>query len=240
MLPAIRHARAHGRERRGIGHAAHLHTVSFRHAPRRRDQRRRPCAVVAHQQQAFAGLVQPSQRSQPGQVRTLQQCIDAVASALVARGGQDSARFVQGHVHALRRAHRRGVHLDARARRAGVLWVANQPTFYTHATVTHGDLGLAARARATPRNLARQAMAWLCVHGGGDGFGRFAHRPEPSIAPAMRRRLTGPSHWTFTTAPEHSSQRPSAIHVRQRSHTPIAIPHTVADGAAPLVRHRRG
>ena len=76
-----------------IRDAAHLHVISSVEMSLGRKHTRRPFRIVRQQQQTFAGLVQASDRSHPGQ-RLIQQVIHSLAALLIASRGHHTARLV--------------------------------------------------------------------------------------------------------------------------------------------------
>jgi hypothetical protein len=133
---------------------------------------RRPSRVVAEQQQAFAGLVQPSNRREPGQGGVAQAFVHRVAPLLVARGRDQAARLVHRHHHALYPGVAHAFHFDAvdacphREFRIGHALV-----IHAHAPFRDPARGLRPRAQAQLGDGARDAVAWR----GGVGFTITGH-----------------------------------------------------------------
>jgi hypothetical protein len=139
--------------------ASHLYVVGLVQMHVRFGDACGPDAVVAEQQQAFAGLVQPSHRPKPWQAGVTQQVVDRVATALVGRTHDDAAWLVQGEVDALRRHHGDTIQAELLALRLDrVLGIAHHATVHVHTSRAHRSLGLAARAHAQLAQHAGDAM----------------------------------------------------------------------------------
>ena len=72
-----------------------------------------PQGVVAQQQQSLAGLVQPPDRTEPGQPGGGKRIVNGGAAMLVRRADHQAARLVEHHVEQLRSAERLTVDSDA-------------------------------------------------------------------------------------------------------------------------------
>jgi hypothetical protein len=133
----------------------------------------RPAAVIAQEQQAFARLVEPADRSDEGQVDAVEAGIDRGAPLWVVPRRQHAARLVEHQIDALLGADRLAVDGDAGAADLQAQGrIAGEPPVDTDAALGDQLLGLAARAIAELGQDAREADGRWARAGmsGHDGF----------------------------------------------------------------------
>ncbi len=215
MFAAVVDSGMHAHQCGLIRYAAYLHAIGLGHMSRRISKGRRPHAVVAQQQQAFAGFVEATDRRQPGQIGVGKQGVDGAAALFIPYRCEQAARLVQRQINTLTGQRGVSVQINARMRGTGLLGIARKAAIDLYPSRTHDHFGLSARAQAAPRNLARESVAGYRCGTHGDvlcGFGKapFAanmvtvrHAAQPSTGLVLIRRRRS-SHRAHTCRPEHS------------------------------------
>ena len=159
MFAAIVDSGMHAHQCGLIRYAAYLHAIGLGHMSRRISKGRRPHAVVAQQQQAFAGFVEATDRRQPGQIGVDKQGVDGVAALFIPHRCEQAARLVQRQINTLSGQRGVSVQINARMRGTGLPGIACKAAIDLHPSRTHDRFGSRAREHRPRREISR-ASPW--------------------------------------------------------------------------------